>query len=239
MGVNKTDIIEAIRRTAKENGGIPLGRGRFVRETGIKERDVYKFWSSFGEAHREAGFEPNTLRAAHSVELLIESVISLMREVGRFPTHANFIGRRYKDSKFPNPESFRRLGNKEEMIRKIHENAKQKGYNDIIEMCAPAIQSSRKTENDDGAQGQVFGEVYLCKSGRYYKIGKSTDFDRRISEIKMPHKTEEIHRIKTDDPSGVEAYWHKRFAKKRMNNSEWFDLSFADVRAFKCWRRIT
>ena len=46
-----------------------------------------------------------------------------------------------------------------------------------------------------------------------------------------------IHSIKTNDPSGIEAYWHKRFEAKRMQG-EWFNLSSADIKAFKRWRRI-
>ncbi len=56
---------------------------------------------------------------------------------------------------------------------------------------------------------------------------------------KMPEPPVQIHTIKTDDPFGVEAYWHRKFASKQIDrNSEWFQLSPADVRAFRKWTRI-
>ena len=124
------------------------------------------------------------------------------------------------------------------MAIRISEFATEKGYDDIIKICQPIIESTdeeEKTENESVA----IGEVYLFKSGRYYKIGKTNDTVRRGREIKiqLPERVNLIHSIKTDDPGGIEAYWHRRFDSKLMQG-EWFDLNSSDIKAFKRWRKI-
>ncbi len=89
---------------------------------------------------------------------------------------------------------------------------------------APVLSSSR--QND--------GHVYLLRAGDYYKIGQSSDLEKRVKSINvaLPDKATLEHAISTDDPPGIEAYWHRRFADRRANG-EWFKLSKADVLAFK------
>jgi hypothetical protein len=78
------------------------------------------------------------------------------------------------------------------------------------------------------------GSSTSFKSGRFYKIGRSNAAGRRERElaIQLPDKAKNVHVIKTDDPVGIERYWHDRFGSRRKNG-EWFELTADDLRAFR------
>src|SRR5205807_7063487 len=108
--MDKQTILDEIKRTARENGGQPLGRERFVQATGIKQYDWQKHWPTLGDAQREGGFSPNGLNAAYDETFLLERLAALTREPGRFPTDAHFRMKRYNDLTFPSKGAFARLG---------------------------------------------------------------------------------------------------------------------------------
>jgi len=237
--MTKQDILDAIRRTARENGNKPFGVRRFEKETGIKEYDWGRYWARFGDAQQEAGFMPNQLQGAHSTQFLMEKLVGLVRKLGKFPTYREINVERGNDPGLPDKGAFYRLGAKKQLAARVMEYCTEKaGHDDVIKVCQTVLKKSGEEEGNDVNDINV-GEVYLFKSGRYYKIGKTNDTVRRGKElrIQLPEKCVLIHSIKTDDPSGIEAYWHKRFEAKRMQG-EWFDLSSTDVKAFKRWRRI-
>jgi hypothetical protein len=75
---------------------------------------------------------------------------------------------------------------------------------------ASGIHKDRPGQDVDKPETLIAGFVYLLKSGRHYKIGKTNAMGRRKYElaIQLPEKLRAIHSIKTDDPDGIEQYWH-------------------------------
>ena len=104
----------------------------------------------------------------------------------------------------------------------------------MIQLCRTRADRPPKEPAPDTRGSEEVGLVYLLRSGRYYKIGKTNAAGRRERElaIQLPEKSATVHVIRTDDPTGIEAYWHKRFESKRKHG-EWFELRTYDVNAFK------
>jgi len=235
--MNKQHILDEIRRTAKLNGGVPLGHRRFEQEVGIGYHDWFgKHWARWGDALREAGFAPNTLRDAFSDDVLIEKLIAFIRELGRFPAKGDLRLKKRSDSAFPNDKVFDSHFGPNHRLREvvIEYCRSHPGFDDIPPFCGSIIPDREESSTEKKPASEVSGFVYLMKYGRHYKIGKTNAAGRREYElaIQLPEKLNTVHVIKTDDPDGIEEYWHKRFAAKR-GNGEWFDLDLADVQAFK------
>ncbi|HZM86482.1 MAG TPA: GIY-YIG nuclease family protein [Blastocatellia bacterium] len=244
--MNKCHIIEEIKRTAVANGGKPLGHRKFSTETGIQYADWYgKHWARWSDALREAGFGSNAMQAAYDESLVFDKTIELIRKLGRFPAISDLLMARRRDSEFPSEKTFRRFGSKEQLAARIAEYCREKpGHDDVVGWCAERVSARPKMSEEDAEvpdreEKIATGFVYLMKSGRHYKIGRTVSVGSRERQLalKIPVPPTTVHTIETDDPSGVEAYWHRRFAEKR-GEGEWFDLSPNDIKAFKRWKRI-
>lgn len=242
--MNKQKIIEEIKRITIESNGKAPGKQRFANETGIKESDWYPhLWLRWTDAILEAGCQPNTFTIAYDIEYLIKKYIELIRELGHFPIAGELRRKNKSDNDFPSHNTFSQLGSKQERIKKIIKYCENKNeFNDIISICLEVKKTDREKqiEINESSLDKV-GYVYLIKHGlrNEYKIGKTFNPVRREGELRLelPEKVQPIHYIETDDPSGVENYWHSRFSPKRKEG-EWFSLTQEDVKAFKKWRRI-
>lgn len=237
--MDKSRIIDEIRRIASANGGKAPGVAVFERETGIGQNEWFPHlglrWS---DAVTEAGYTANRLQEAYPKEFLIEKFIAFVRELGHVPVKGEFLRKSKIDKAFPSQKVFYREG-KEGLLKRVVEYCRQHpGNDDVLKLCGPALKAN-ETGTAEKNTKLITGFVYLMRSGKHYKIGRSISVGARERQlaIKIPVPPTTIHSIETDDPVGVEAYWHKRFAEKR-GEGEWFDLSAADIAAFKRWRKI-
>jgi len=143
--------------------------------------------------------------------------------------------KRRSDPEFPSHNVFVRIGSKADLAQKaINYCHGREGYEDVATICKPIAGAQTNAATNPESKSAVFGFVYLMKSGRFFKIGRTNSAGRREYElaIQLPERASMVHKIKTDDPVGIEEYWHKRFADRRRNG-EWFQLSAADVCAFR------
>jgi hypothetical protein len=245
--MDKSRIIAEIKRTAAENGGKVLGERRFKNETGITRGDWYgKYWANWSEAVAEAGLAPNEFTAATPDVIAIEALVLAIRDLGRYPRDADLRMRRRGNESFPSAGVYRSIGRQAEVAKKVVAWCTvREGYEDVIAIAKPVAAKVRlgvepeSTEKAAGGIAEECGYVYLLKSGKYHKIGRTKHLGRRKYDIQLqlPEKATLIHEIQTDDPAGIEAHWHKRFQEKRASG-EWFKLNVADVRAFRRWKRI-
>ena len=227
-------ILEEIRRLAARNGGQAPGQTFFASETGIAQHIwLGKFWARWGDALVEAGFEPNQWQGRLDSEQVLNGIIAACRHYGRVPTGDEIEMFRNSEPSIPSSAAIKRHFNgRSGLISALAGRAAQNGeYADIAAMLPkelPAVeQAASPSKHKEGF-------VYLIQSGDNYKVGRSDDLERRVKEIRiaLPDKATLVHSIRTDDPSGIEAYWHRRFAEKRANG-EWFKLHVTDVSAFK------
>ncbi len=116
---------------------------------------------------------------------------------------------------------FDRLGSKNDRIARALEYCRVNAVAaDVVAILEAAYIPDGRSECDSpSAERRVsFGFVYLARGHPgEFKLGRTNLVDRRLAELGAMSPTELTlsHAIKTDDPAGVEAYWHQRFAEKR------------------------
>ena len=242
--MDKALILREIKRTAEVNGGVALGFRKFESETGIKKSDwLGIIWPRWNDAVREAGLTPNQRNPSTPIPELLEKYAKFAQKLGRLPVFGDHLFEERRDPDLPDRKTFSsRLGKKAELVRKLLNYCRSLDhYQDVVKMCEEYSHADEHSPHEETPADVQVGFVYLIRHGsrREYKIGRTINPLRREGEIgiELPEKVQPIHVIKTDDPAGVEAYWHRRFASKRKEG-EWFSLDTADVRAFKKWKRI-
>jgi hypothetical protein len=228
----KDVILADIRRIATENGGLPPGRKTFENLTGIsagKWCGVY--WARWSEALAEAGFAPNAMISRRDSDDLLRRVADLCRNLGKMPTTPDMRLYARSDPTFPNDKTVaHHFGRMADLVAALRTLATTPEYQDI----APLLPAEKTDVLPVASKATTEGAVYLLRSGQHYKIGRSDQIEQRVKKITvaLPEAATLVHTIRTDDAPGIETYWHRRFADRRLNG-EWFRLTAEDVKAFR------
>jgi hypothetical protein len=239
----KENILREIQATAEQLGGKTPGRAKFIELTGITEYEIGLYWPRWTDAVIEAGLEPQKfVTMKYGDDELLEFVVLLTRRLGHFPVRNEIRMERRNNSEFPDTKVIEnRFGAKQTLLRRVHDFTKDRlEYLDVLQIVSALLVNDNPGDVDASSVDTNIGFVYLVKMDKWFKIGKTNDILRRTGEIRLtlPERESLIHTIETVDPSGVEAYWHKRFDSRRRNG-EWFLLLPSDVKEFKMWRRIS
>jgi len=233
--MTRDEVLHAIRVTAKGNAGRPLGEKSFYRAANATRTDLWNSgFARYSEAVAAAGLEPNKLIKAAPTEKVMEGLIELVRGCGRFPTIGDVKTARRQRPWLPSYEALKRIagGSLRDLPQQLLDYCKQRPEFDDVVRILGVVPHRGETATSLGRG--ILGYVYLAKHGKNFKIGRSNDVVRRRREVALllPEELKHVHVIETDDPEGIEAYWHRRFAERR-GRGEWFQLTAEDVAAFR------
>lgn len=216
---------------------------RFLAQTGIKESDWSgKYWAKWSDAQAEAGFDALTLNSAYDEAYILKSVIALTRKLGRVPTSPEMRLEKRENQSFPNDKVIWNRWNRCALIERLSAFCATHPEFQDVEPIIKSMSSAAVTgdANSKSSPTSLTGYVYLIRAQGAFKIGCTRAPYRRAAEIANQSATgaELIHKIETDDPEGIEEYWHRRFAAKRLTGinkqgGEWFALMAEDIQAFK------
>jgi Meiotically up-regulated gene 113 len=239
MTMTKEGVAQRIRQLAAQRGGHISFRA-FVSETGIQGRWLrnQEWFTKWNDLLAELGIATRQFDVPPTPRSRIaEAVAELIQRLGRWPTEDDLQRARKKDRSFPSLKvisPLRRSGELAALVVALGSPGTQFGQAAMIAGKYVSIDKER-ADADIAPNERVKGYVYMLRSGRRYKIGKSSDPSRRYREVRLelPEETHQVHTIPTDDPTGIEKYWLERFSIKRVRNTEFFALDGYDIQAFK------
>ena len=235
--MDKADVTRRLKELAHARGG-HIGFRAFLDATGITHSWLrgQPWYSGWNALHAELGLQTKRFGVARTEATgIADAVAKLIVRTERWPTDDELRRERARDPSFPSLHVIGRIRKSGELARLVAALGEVNAALQPASAIARAQLQSKPSAVDSLPGEKIRGYVYILRSGRRYKIGRSNDSSRRYREVKLelPDETHQLHTIATDDPPGIEAYWRARFAQKRVRNTEFFKLDAEDVRAIK------
>jgi hypothetical protein len=232
-------IIVRLKEAVDRNGGQPPSSRSFLKEAGLNQRDLIRAgWPTYGALLKSQGFQPAVMKRGFTDDEVFRPLAELTVRLGHFPTQSEREVERHRNPAFPSSEAYLRRGRRAMLEHALR--AWCEATHDFSELV-PKLKQAAGAAQIPGPI--VKGYVYMLRdgnSGKRVKIGKeSVEGARQAAAATWLGNPRAIHRIATDDPDGIEEYWHERFKKAGKHVvRELFDLLPSDIAAFKAWKKI-
>src|SRR3989442_14668099 len=180
--LSKESIVTAYNDIVAERGGKIIGEAVFTRETGISTYYWHgAYWRSWSAFQADAGPPPNQPTQRISDETLLQCFAQLALERSDIPIEADLVLKRQEDPSFPDKSCFRRWGNRNALLAKVADYCTGKGeFARVLQFLKQGASNSLDRRLDSL---EIKGFVYLLRSGKYYKIGRSNAVGRRLREL--------------------------------------------------------
>jgi hypothetical protein len=250
--MDKEKFLSEVRRITQENGGIPPGSRSFYAHTDMRESTwrgkPWNEWNNWNDVLEEAGYDRRTKNEKLPNSEILEQLALLAKKLGRFPVTLDMRREKRTNPNFPNDKTLlTSFGSREETLNALKDycSAGSRFAELLPTLEGTVLSATFKPKdgpncNDSDDDPLDIGYVYLIRSHDVYKIGCTRAPYRRAAEIanQSARGAELLHLISTDDPEGIEGYWHRRFAPQAVQavnkaTGEWFHLSAADIKTFK------
>lgn len=242
MPISREEILSEIRKFVLAHDGEIPGLRTFFRTTRIKPSAwTGKYWARWGDAVREAGYDPNAMKQKIPDQDVLEKLAAFITKLGYFPVRDEINMHARKVPGFPVWQTIKkRYGGMPQTAAALLELSRKTGDTALASLCEVRLKrETLKLASAANAQSKTAvkaGFVYLkySPSLRLYKIGKANNPDKRGAGISLllPEDLVPKHEIKTDCPYILEKYWENRFRAKKKQG-EWYDLNSEDIEAFK------
>lgn len=184
--MNRDQFIQRIRELAAERGD-HIGFRECLKEVGLSEGWLrgQPWFNGWNKLLTDLGlqtrrFEPPQRNAADSVATLVD----LVRRLGRWPTEDELRRERASNKAIASTAYIRKLRRSGELAALLAPYAEADPTNQTLRTLIADASRPEESEIVTSSKDRVQGYVYMLRSGRKYKIGKSTDPSRRFREIR-------------------------------------------------------
>jgi hypothetical protein len=145
------------------------------------------YWARWGDALKEAGFEPIVPQHKIPEDVICKKFCELSIKLKKKPTYSELKMAKRNDVDFPSSRIMvRHYGSISKLSERAIEYAKRdKEYSSAVDY----LSTSDGVDRGESRLPTALGCVYLIKGGRRFKVGRTKDVESRIPELSYQSQT--------------------------------------------------